>query len=173
MVFYSFLSVFTIQNIHFSIILCEYLKKISVKLHSVCDSCVTSEWHLRLWFCIYEVWIHIFLTEQAWLLNRGSIADMAIGLKIRFCLFLKCCPCSLSGYYGNSGYADTHRMGSLIDQHVSVISSVTSTRSVPAYAEVHDPLNILNDMSRKPTVPYYPAQPPLITLSAGEKTKLS
>ncbi|MCJ8743950.1 hypothetical protein PDJAM_G00100490 [Pangasius djambal] len=58
-------------------------------------------------------------------------------------------------------------MGSLIDQHVSVISSVTSTRSVPAYAEVHDPLNILNDTSRKPTTPYYPAQPPLITRSAG------
>ncbi|KAB5540054.1 hypothetical protein PHYPO_G00096930 [Pangasianodon hypophthalmus] len=72
-----------------------------------------------------------------------------------------------SGYYGNSGYVDTQRMGSLIDQHVSVISSVTSTRSVPAYAEVHDPLNILNDTSRKPTTPYYPAQPPLITRSAG------
>ncbi|XP_060720942.1 DNA-binding protein RFX6 [Tachysurus vachellii] len=71
------------------------------------------------------------------------------------------------GYYGNSGYVDTQRMGSLIDQHVSVISSVTSSRSVPAYSEVHDPLNILNDTSRKPTTPYYPAQPPLITCSAG------
>ncbi|KAF7690521.1 DNA-binding protein RFX6 [Silurus meridionalis] len=72
-----------------------------------------------------------------------------------------------SGYYGNSGYVDTQRMGSLIDQHVSVISSVTSTRSVPAYAEVHDPLNILNDTNRKPTTPYYTAQPPLMTRSAG------
>ncbi|KAK3516690.1 hypothetical protein QTP70_022182 [Hemibagrus guttatus] len=72
-----------------------------------------------------------------------------------------------SGYYSNSGYVDTQRMGSLIDQHVSVISSVTSTRSVPAYSEVHDPLNILNDTSRKPTTSYYPAQPPLITRSAG------
>ncbi|XP_017311664.1 DNA-binding protein RFX6 [Ictalurus punctatus] len=74
---------------------------------------------------------------------------------------------SHSGYYGNSGYVDAQRMGSLIDQHVSVISSVTSTRSVPAYAEVHDPLNILNDTSRKPAAPYYPVQSPLITRSAG------
>ncbi|TTT30468.1 DNA-binding protein RFX6 [Bagarius yarrelli] len=45
-----------------------------------------------------------------------------------------------NGYYGNSGYVETQRTGSLIDQHVSVISSVTSTRSVSAYSEVHDPL---------------------------------
>ncbi|KAG7316359.1 hypothetical protein KOW79_019900 [Hemibagrus wyckioides] len=72
-----------------------------------------------------------------------------------------------SGYYSNSSYVDTQRMGSLIDQHVSVISTVTSTRSVPAYSEVHDPLNILNDTSRKPTASYYPAQPALLTRSAG------
>ncbi|KAM9435028.1 DNA-binding protein RFX6 [Clarias gariepinus] len=72
-----------------------------------------------------------------------------------------------SGYYGNNGYVDTQRTGSLIDQHVSVISSVTSTRSVAAYSEVHDPLNILNDTGRKPSAPYYPGQPPLIPRSAG------
>ncbi|XP_062857551.1 DNA-binding protein RFX6 [Trichomycterus rosablanca] len=72
------------------------------------------------------------------------------------------------GFYGNSGYADPPRMGSLIDQHVSVISTVCSTRSVSAYTEVNDPLNILNDMAcRKPAAPYYPAQSALITRSAG------
>uniref|UniRef100_A0A8B9KV25 DNA-binding protein RFX6 n=1 Tax=Astyanax mexicanus TaxID=7994 RepID=A0A8B9KV25_ASTMX len=54
-----------------------------------------------------------------------------------------------TSYYGNSGYGDSQRMGSLIDQHVSVISSVSSIRSVPAYTDVHDPLNILNDTGRK------------------------
>ncbi|XP_076874011.1 DNA-binding protein RFX6 [Brachyhypopomus gauderio] len=72
-----------------------------------------------------------------------------------------------SGYYGNNGYVDSHRMGSLIDQHVSVISSVSSARSVSAYADVHDPLNILNDTGRKTVASYYPGQPPLITRTAG------
>uniref|UniRef100_A0A673Y253 DNA-binding protein RFX6 n=1 Tax=Salmo trutta TaxID=8032 RepID=A0A673Y253_SALTR len=53
------------------------------------------------------------------------------------------------GYYGNSSYLDSQRLGSIIDQHVSVISSVSSIRSVPAYGEVHDPLNILDDTGRK------------------------
>uniref|UniRef100_A0A8C2IQV1 DNA-binding protein RFX6 n=1 Tax=Cyprinus carpio TaxID=7962 RepID=A0A8C2IQV1_CYPCA len=60
-----------------------------------------------------------------------------------------------SGYYSSSGYVDAQRMGTFIDQHVSVISSVSSIRSVSAYAEVHDPLNILDDTSRKTTRPYY------------------
>ncbi|XP_022518563.2 DNA-binding protein RFX6 isoform X2 [Astyanax mexicanus] len=72
-----------------------------------------------------------------------------------------------SGYYGNSGYGDSQRMGSLIDQHVSVISSVSSIRSVPAYTDVHDPLNILNDTGRKVAGPYYPEQPALMTRTAG------
>ncbi|XP_026857477.2 DNA-binding protein RFX6 [Electrophorus electricus] len=72
-----------------------------------------------------------------------------------------------SGYYGNTGYVDTQRMGPLIDQHVSVISSVSSTRSAPGYADVHDPLNILNDTGRKAMASYYPGQPPLITRTAG------
>uniref|UniRef100_A0A4W4ET45 DNA-binding protein RFX6 n=1 Tax=Electrophorus electricus TaxID=8005 RepID=A0A4W4ET45_ELEEL len=70
-------------------------------------------------------------------------------------------------YYGNTGYVDTQRMGPLIDQHVSVISSVSSTRSAPGYADVHDPLNILNDTGRKAMASYYPGQPPLITRTAG------
>lgn len=60
-----------------------------------------------------------------------------------------------SGYYGNSGYLDSQRLGSMIDKHVSVISSVSSIRSVPAYGEVHDPLNILDDTGRKTAGPYY------------------
>nr|XP_055043022.1 DNA-binding protein RFX6 isoform X1 [Misgurnus anguillicaudatus] len=61
-----------------------------------------------------------------------------------------------SGYYGSSGYVDAQRMSTFIDQHVSVISSVSSTRSVSAYTEVHDPLNILDDTtSRKTARPFY------------------
>uniref|UniRef100_A0A8C1LFF7 DNA-binding protein RFX6 n=1 Tax=Cyprinus carpio TaxID=7962 RepID=A0A8C1LFF7_CYPCA len=65
------------------------------------------------------------------------------------------CSSGHNGYYSSSGYVDTQRMGTFIDQHVSVISSVSSIRSVSAYAEVHDPLNILDDTSRKTTRPYY------------------
>uniref|UniRef100_A0A8C7LWL6 DNA-binding protein RFX6 n=1 Tax=Oncorhynchus mykiss TaxID=8022 RepID=A0A8C7LWL6_ONCMY len=60
-------------------------------------------------------------------------------------------PLCFSGYYGNSNYLDSQRLGSMIDQHVSVISSVSSIRSVPVYGEVHDPLNILDDTGRKTT----------------------
>uniref|UniRef100_A0A8C8JAK0 DNA-binding protein RFX6 n=1 Tax=Oncorhynchus tshawytscha TaxID=74940 RepID=A0A8C8JAK0_ONCTS len=60
-----------------------------------------------------------------------------------------------NGYYGNSSYLDSQRLGSMIDQHVSVISSVSSIRSVPVYGEVHDPLNILDDTGRKTAGPYY------------------
>ncbi|KAL0165006.1 hypothetical protein M9458_040759, partial [Cirrhinus mrigala] len=35
------------------------------------------------------------------------------------------------------------------------LSISISIRSVSAYAEVHDPLNILDDTSRKTTRPYY------------------
>ncbi|XP_016411976.1 DNA-binding protein RFX6-like [Sinocyclocheilus rhinocerous] len=65
------------------------------------------------------------------------------------------CSSGRNGYYSSSGYVDAQRMGTFIDQHVSVISSVSSIRSVSAYAEVHDPLNILDDTSRKTTRPYY------------------
>uniref|UniRef100_A0A3P9ICD3 DNA-binding protein RFX6 n=1 Tax=Oryzias latipes TaxID=8090 RepID=A0A3P9ICD3_ORYLA len=49
-------------------------------------------------------------------------------------------------YYGNSGYVD----GPRVDQHVSVISSVSSLRSF-SFSEVHDPLNILDDPGKKLT----------------------
>ncbi|XP_041831244.1 DNA-binding protein RFX6 [Melanotaenia boesemani] len=52
-----------------------------------------------------------------------------------------------SGYYGNSSYLDSQRM---VDQHVSVISSVSSLRHFPStFSEVHDPLNILDELGRK------------------------
>ncbi|XP_023809027.1 DNA-binding protein RFX6 [Oryzias latipes] len=51
-----------------------------------------------------------------------------------------------SGYYGNSGYVD----GPRVDQHVSVISSVSSLRSF-SFSEVHDPLNILDEPGKKLT----------------------
>uniref|UniRef100_A0A3B4ZB28 DNA-binding protein RFX6 n=1 Tax=Stegastes partitus TaxID=144197 RepID=A0A3B4ZB28_9TELE len=55
-------------------------------------------------------------------------------------------------YYGNSSYLDSQRMTSLVDQHVSVISSVGSLRPFPStYSEVHDPLNILDEPGRKTT----------------------
>ncbi|XP_023285755.1 DNA-binding protein RFX6 [Seriola lalandi dorsalis] len=61
-----------------------------------------------------------------------------------------------SGYYGNSSYLDSQRMTSLVDQHVSVISSVSSLRPFPStYSEVHDPLNILDEPGRKTTGTYF------------------
>uniref|UniRef100_A0A665V649 DNA-binding protein RFX6 n=1 Tax=Echeneis naucrates TaxID=173247 RepID=A0A665V649_ECHNA len=61
-----------------------------------------------------------------------------------------------SGYYGNSSYLDSQRMTSLVDQHVSVISSVSSLRPfASAYSEVHDPLNILDEPGRKTAGAYF------------------
>uniref|UniRef100_A0A4W6ETA8 DNA-binding protein RFX6 n=1 Tax=Lates calcarifer TaxID=8187 RepID=A0A4W6ETA8_LATCA len=60
------------------------------------------------------------------------------------------------GYYGNSSYLDSQRMTSLVDQHVSVISSVSSLRAFPStYSEVHDPLNILDEPGRKTSGAYF------------------
>ncbi|XP_051952559.1 LOW QUALITY PROTEIN: DNA-binding protein RFX6-like [Xyrauchen texanus] len=78
-----------------------------------------------------------------------------------------CSSTGHSGYYSSSGYVDAQRMGTLIDQHVSVISSVSSIRSVSAYTEVHDPLNILDDASRKKARPYYTELSSLGTHTAG------
>lgn len=62
----------------------------------------------------------------------------------------------VAGYYGNSSYLDSQRMTSLVDQHVSVISSVGSLRPfTSAYSEVHDPLNILDEPGRKTTGTYF------------------
>uniref|UniRef100_A0A671MGV6 DNA-binding protein RFX6 n=1 Tax=Sinocyclocheilus anshuiensis TaxID=1608454 RepID=A0A671MGV6_9TELE len=77
------------------------------------------------------------------------------------------CSSGHNGYY-SSGYVDAQRMGTFIDQHVSVISSVSSIRSVSAYAEVHDPLNILDDTSRKTTRPYYTDLSAMGAHTAGE-----
>ncbi|XP_029452303.1 DNA-binding protein RFX6 isoform X2 [Rhinatrema bivittatum] len=62
-------------------------------------------------------------------------------------------PATSNGYYGN--YSESHRLGSMIDQHVSVISSVSSVRSLPPYSDIHDPLNILDDSGRKQSSSYY------------------
>ncbi|KAG7280369.1 LOW QUALITY PROTEIN: hypothetical protein CRUP_022197 [Coryphaenoides rupestris] len=63
---------------------------------------------------------------------------------------------STPGYYGNSGYLQGQRITSLVDQHVSVISSVGSLRAFPPmFSEVHDPLNILDDPGRKSSMLYY------------------
>nr|XP_046228419.1 DNA-binding protein RFX6 [Scatophagus argus] len=61
-----------------------------------------------------------------------------------------------SGYYGNSSYLDGQRLTSLVDQHVSVISTVGSLRPFPStYSEVHDPLNILDEPGRKTSGVYF------------------
>uniref|UniRef100_A0A8C8GPW3 DNA-binding protein RFX6 n=1 Tax=Oncorhynchus tshawytscha TaxID=74940 RepID=A0A8C8GPW3_ONCTS len=87
-------------------------------------------------------------TQGVQLLDSGGYNFVMSGLNSSGCQEseLLC----FSGYYGNSGYLDSQRLGSMIDQHVSVISSVSSIRSVPTYADVHDPLNILDDTGRKP-----------------------
>ncbi|XP_055088173.1 DNA-binding protein RFX6 [Periophthalmus magnuspinnatus] len=51
-----------------------------------------------------------------------------------------------SGYYGNGSCLE--RMTSL-DQHVSVISSVSSLRAFGSFSEAHDPLNLLGEITRK------------------------
>ncbi|XP_028253550.1 DNA-binding protein RFX6 [Parambassis ranga] len=61
-----------------------------------------------------------------------------------------------AGYYGNNSYLDNQRLTSLVDQHVSVISSVGSLRPFPPmYSEVHDPLNILDEPGRKTTAVFF------------------
>uniref|UniRef100_A0A672YFF4 DNA-binding protein RFX6 n=1 Tax=Sphaeramia orbicularis TaxID=375764 RepID=A0A672YFF4_9TELE len=70
------------------------------------------------------------------------------------------------GYYGNSSYLDSQRMTSLVDQHVSVISSVGSLRPFPStYSEVHDPLNILDEPGRKTSAGFFTEA----ETAAGEK----
>nr|XP_056712195.1 DNA-binding protein RFX6 [Euleptes europaea] len=58
-----------------------------------------------------------------------------------------------NGFYGNNiNYSESHRLGSMVDQHVSVISSI---RSLPPYSDIHDPLSILEDTERKQGASYY------------------
>uniref|UniRef100_A0A3Q1JAJ7 DNA-binding protein RFX6 n=1 Tax=Anabas testudineus TaxID=64144 RepID=A0A3Q1JAJ7_ANATE len=69
-----------------------------------------------------------------------------------------------TGYYSNSSYLDGQRMTSLVDQHVSVISSVGSLRPfTSAYSEVHDPLNILDEPGRKTTGAYFTEETGAVT----------
>ncbi|OPJ73144.1 DNA-binding protein RFX6 [Patagioenas fasciata monilis] len=68
-----------------------------------------------------------------------------------------------NGYYGNNiNYPESHRLGTMVDQHVSVISSVSSIRSLPSYNDIHDPLNILDDSGRKQTGSFYTESSPSI-----------
>ncbi|XP_062981524.1 DNA-binding protein RFX6 [Elgaria multicarinata webbii] len=62
-----------------------------------------------------------------------------------------------NGFYGNNiNYSESHRLGSMVDQHVSVISSISSIRPLPPYSDIHDPLSILEDTGRKQGATYYP-----------------
>ncbi|XP_042525208.1 DNA-binding protein RFX6 [Dipodomys spectabilis] len=64
---------------------------------------------------------------------------------------------SPNGYYGsNINYQEAHRLGSMVNQHVSVISSI---RSLPPYSDIHDPLDILDDSGRKQTSSFYADTP--------------
>ncbi|XP_068087452.1 DNA-binding protein RFX6 [Hyperolius riggenbachi] len=70
---------------------------------------------------------------------------------------------SSNGYYGNHlNYSESHRLGSMIDQHVSVISSVSSIRPMHSFNDIHDPLNILEDSGRKQLASYYTDSTPAI-----------
>ncbi|KAJ6651309.1 hypothetical protein lerEdw1_021094 [Lerista edwardsae] len=61
-----------------------------------------------------------------------------------------------NGFYGNNmNYSESHRLGSMVDQHVSVISSISSIRPLPPYSDIHDPLSILEDTGRKQGASYY------------------
>uniref|UniRef100_A0A8D0C292 DNA-binding protein RFX6 n=1 Tax=Salvator merianae TaxID=96440 RepID=A0A8D0C292_SALMN len=61
-----------------------------------------------------------------------------------------------NGFYGNNiNYPESHRLGSMVDQHVSVISSISSIRPLPPYNEIHDPLSILEDTGRKQGSSFY------------------
>ncbi|XP_042312990.1 DNA-binding protein RFX6 [Sceloporus undulatus] len=61
-----------------------------------------------------------------------------------------------NGFYGNNiNYSESQRLGPMVDQHVSVISSLSSIRSLPPYSDIHDPLSILEDSGRKQGASYY------------------
>ncbi|XP_056419266.1 DNA-binding protein RFX6 [Hyla sarda] len=61
-----------------------------------------------------------------------------------------------NGYFGNHlNYSESNRLGSMIDQHVSVISSISSIRPLHSFNDIQDPLNILDDSGRKQTGTYY------------------
>lgn len=88
-------------------------------------------------------------------------------------LYVSLPPPPVSGYYGHSGYLDNQRVTSLVDQHVSVISTVSSLRPFPSvYPDVHDPLNILDEPGRKTTGAYFTESEPGPGLGGGSRVNL-
>ncbi|KAK2511441.1 hypothetical protein Q9233_016968 [Columba guinea] len=61
----------------------------------------------------------------------------------------------------------------MVDQHVSVISSVSSIRSLPSYNDIHDPLNILDDSGRKETGSFYTESSPSIVCRTPMHRKIA
>uniref|UniRef100_A0A8B9TBG5 DNA-binding protein RFX6 n=1 Tax=Anas platyrhynchos TaxID=8839 RepID=A0A8B9TBG5_ANAPL len=100
-------------------------------------------------------------THSMQFLNTGSFNFLSNSVST--CPGATYAPNASNGYYGNNiNYPESHRLGSMVDQHVSVISSVSSIRSLPSYNDIHDPLNILDDSGRKQTGSYYTESPPSI-----------
>ncbi|XP_061560595.1 DNA-binding protein RFX6 [Phycodurus eques] len=65
-----------------------------------------------------------------------------------------------NGYYGSGSYEDRQRMVPVAEQHVSVISSVSSPLLLlrSPYSDVHDPLNILDRPATKSATFYNDVQ---------------
>ncbi|XP_063078762.1 DNA-binding protein RFX6 [Engraulis encrasicolus] len=105
--------------------------------------------------------------QGAPLLDAGGYSFINSGLNGGGCQALSYASTGSSGYYGGGGYHDSQRMGSMVE-HVSVISSVSSMRSLQPYTDIHDPLNLLDDPGRKPAPPpYYIEQASLVTRTSG------
>ncbi|KAK5622808.1 hypothetical protein CRENBAI_024605 [Crenichthys baileyi] len=73
-----------------------------------------------------------------------------------------------SGFYCNSSFLAGQRANPLVDQHVSVISSVGSLRPFSStFSEVHDPLNILDEPGRKTTGSFFSEAESAADVSSG------
>ncbi|KAL7987806.1 hypothetical protein Chor_006725 [Crotalus horridus] len=90
------------------------------------------------------------------ILNNGS-CSFANNTPTSSCQGSSYSTAASNGFYGNNtDYSDSHRFESLVDQHVSVISSISSIRPLPPYSDIHDTLCILEDTGRKQGTSYYP-----------------
>uniref|UniRef100_A0A8D2IX36 DNA-binding protein RFX6 n=1 Tax=Varanus komodoensis TaxID=61221 RepID=A0A8D2IX36_VARKO len=90
-----------------------------------------------------------FLNSGGYNLMNNSAANSCQGLSYS--------STASNGFYGNNiNYTESHRLGSMVDQHVSVISSISSIRPLPPYSDIHDSLSILEDTGRKQGPTYYP-----------------
>uniref|UniRef100_A0A3P9PX37 DNA-binding protein RFX6 n=1 Tax=Poecilia reticulata TaxID=8081 RepID=A0A3P9PX37_POERE len=97
------------------------------------------------------------LAHRGSVINQGPMAGRPLTPSSSSCSFSSSsCLSSLSEitqpspFYGNSSFLGSQRVNPLVDQHVSVISSVGSLRPFSAaFSEVHDPLNILDEPGRK------------------------